>query len=119
MMTIHDALSHFLGDHVASAIAGAAGGAVRWLTLRQGWRDGLASLIVGCLCSIYLSPLVEPMIDLAFGKIVAEEAKRAALSGFVIGVGGIMVSGFLLDFWAIRREQLRSGGNTDPKGDVG
>lgn len=108
-MTVGDVLQAVFGEHVAAAISGAAGGAVRWFTVKQGWRDGFASIVVGALCSIYLSPLVEPMIDVAFGKIIASEAKRAGLAGFVIGVGGILVSGFIIDFWNIRREQLRSG----------
>jgi len=108
-MTVGEMMHHVFGDQTAAAISGAAGGAVRWLTVRQGWRDGAASIVVGALCSIYLSPLVEPMIDATFGKIIASEAKRAGLAGFVIGVGGILVSGFIIDFWNIRREQLRSG----------
>lgn len=109
VMTFADMMQSVFGEQTAAAISGAAGGAVRWMTVRQGWRDGLISVVVGSICSIYLSPLVEPMIDASLGKVIASEAKRAGLAGFIIGVGGILVSGFIIDFWKIRRGQLQAG----------
>lgn len=115
-MTVNDILSAVFGDQTAAAISGSAGGAVRWVALKQGWKDGVASIFVGCLCSIYLSPLVEPLVEIAFGKIIGSETRRAGLAGFMIGIGGIMVTGLVIDFWTVRRAQLREGIKKGPQG---
>lgn len=114
-MTVGDILSSVFGEQTAAAISGAAGGAVRWVALKQGWKDGAASLFVGCLCSIYLSPLVEPLVETAFGRIIASETKRAGLAGFMIGIGGIMVTGLIIDFWTVRRAQIRGDSKKGPQ----
>ena len=44
-----------------AALAGALGGIVRWVTLREHWRDGVLSLLVGSICAVYLGPLVAPL----------------------------------------------------------
>ena len=36
-----------------AALAGALGGIVRWVTLREHWRDGVLSLLVGSICAVY------------------------------------------------------------------
>ena len=47
----------FSGDGRA-AVAGALGGVVRWITLREHWTDGLASLLVGAILMIVSDPEV-------------------------------------------------------------
>lgn len=88
------------------AIAGALGGIVRWLTLRTSILDGIISIVVGGICAVFLGPLLIPMIEKFFGEIVIANSSRAGLSGFVIGIGGVGVSGFVLDLLAHRREAL-------------
>lgn len=83
-------------DAGAAALAGAAGGLVRWMTLRENWRDGIVSLLVGTLCAIYAGPLVEPMLAPVIGKIAAG-SDAAGFSSFVVGLGGIGISGFVID----------------------
>jgi hypothetical protein len=89
-------------------IAGVAGGIVRWATLKEKWPDGLISILVGALCSVFVGPaafpLMGPLID--FSKIDPNSAK--SLAGFMIGAGGILVAGFLIDLWRERRRQLRT-----------
>lgn len=92
------------------AIAGALGGVVRWLTLKQPPLDGLVSIVVGGICAVYVGPailpIMRPIID--FGGVDPEAAQ--GLGGFLVGIGGILVSGFLLDLWQLRRKLLKDGG---------
>jgi membrane associated rhomboid family serine protease len=97
-----------------AAIAGAAGGIVRWVTLREHWKDGLLSLLVGAICAIYLGPLVAPLIEPVVGKI-APESDGAGFSSFVVGLGGISLSGFLIDLIRARRAETK-GRRNDPRG---
>jgi hypothetical protein len=110
-MTITDALKALLGEHGAIAVAGAAGGIVRWLTLRESWRNGVTSVIVGSVCAVYLEPLALPALEPILGKVIANPSKLSNLSAFLVGIGGIMVSGFVIDLWTARRRQLSSTGD--------
>lgn len=95
-----------VGEKGQLAVAGALGGVVRWLSLREDWKDGLISIAVGAICAVYVSPLAIPLFDSVLGKIVVDAASRHSFSGFVIGVGGIAVSGLVLDVWKARRRQV-------------
>ena len=78
-------------------VAGAAGGFVRWVTLRERFVEGMASIACGAICAVYLSPLAVPMISSAFGALHMSEAQQVGFSGFVIGLGGVFVSGLVID----------------------
>jgi hypothetical protein len=95
-----------IGEKGQLAVAGALGGVVRWLSLREDWKDGLVSITVGAICAVYLSPLAIPLFDSVLGKIVVDAAARHSFSGFLIGIGGIAVSGLVLDIWKARRTQV-------------
>jgi len=99
------------GPTVQVALAGAAGGLVRWITLRSPWQDGGLMIIVGGLSAIYLGPLAEPAITALIGSFVIDEISRKTFSGFAIGLGGIGVAGIVIDFWKTKRSG--SGGNRD------
>lgn len=101
---------HWLfGEKGQLAIAGALGGVVRWLSLREDWRSGVISLVVGAICAAYVAPLAIPVFDSVLGKIVPDEASRVGFAGFVIGVGGIAVAGLIMDVWKARRRQISGG----------
>lgn len=85
-----------------AALAGAAGGFVRALTLREKLQEGVASLIVGAFCAIYAAPLTLGVI----GPVLRSLIKPDALDGFcafATGVCGMAVVGFLLDMWKFYR----------------
>ena len=104
-----DSLLEWLwSDPGKAVLAGAAGGIVRWLTLREKWSDGIVSIVVGALCALYLGPIVEPMLTPLIGKI-APNGDAAGFSSFFIGVGGISASGFVLDVWRGRRSAIKEG----------
>lgn len=97
---------HWLTSDVGKAvIAGALGGLVRWVTLKENKRDGLASLIVGAICALYIGPLAEPLLTPLIGSI-SPGNDAAGFSSFVVGLGGISLAGFLLDFIRSRRIAL-------------
>lgn len=103
----------------SAVLAGALGGVVRWITLRERVRDGIASVAAGAICAVYLGPIIQPAITPLIGSFVLEESSRAAFGGFVLGLGGITVSGFVIDFlksWARRSQTERDDGPAPPKG---
>jgi len=100
-----DLIQWLFTDPGRAAIAGAAGGVVRWVTLRHDWREGLTGLLVGSLCAIYLGPLAEPLLAPVIGRIAPGDS-AAGFASFVIGLGGISIAGFILDVIKARRRVL-------------
>lgn len=98
---------------VKLAVAGALGGAVRWATLKQPPLDGLVSVFVGSICAVYIGPAIQPILRpiVDFAGIDAESMQ--GLGGFLVGIGGILVSGFILDLWQMRRKLLKQSGGSD------
>lgn len=102
-----DWLTWMATPETRAAVAGAAGGVVRWITLREKPRVGITSIIVGAICSIYLQPLVVPLLE----PVVkfAPDANVAGFAGFVVGLAGTTVSGLLIDFFRLRRAEIKKG----------
>lgn len=92
-------LEWLIGDRGPAIVAGALGGVVRWITLHERTRDGIASIVVGAICASYLTPLVLPALTPVIGSFVGDELNRSGFSGFIIGLAGITVSGFFIDFF--------------------
>lgn len=88
-------------DTAKAILAGAAGGVVRWATLRHNWREGIGAIAVGALCAIYLGPIVEPLLESTIGKI-SPHGDPAGFAAFVVGLGGISLTGLILDTIAAR-----------------
>lgn len=97
------------------AIAGALGGVVRWLTLKQPPLDGAISVIVGAICALYVGPAIHPLLRPVVDFAGVDPDAVQGLGGFLVGIGGILVSGFLIDIWQLRRKMLKQqqGGATD------
>lgn len=91
-----------------AALAGAAGGIVRWVTLRENWKDGLMSLTVGTICALYLGPLVAPILEPVIGAI-APGRDGNGFASFVVGLGGISLSGFIIDVIRARSNSGKGG----------
>lgn len=104
----------FLADKGQLLLAGGLGGVVRWLTLRDKFPDGIISIVVGGICAVYLSPLALPALGPMLGAIGMSSDNSASLSGFMIGLGGITVSGIVMDAWRARK-RLIDGPNPPPK----
>lgn len=97
----------FNGDKANLLLAGALGGVVRWMTLRDHWSDGLISIFVGAICALYLSPLAIPALTPVLGNLSIAPESTIGVSGFLVGIGGITASGFVLDLWRARRRMIR------------
>lgn len=95
------------GDKAQLLIAGALGGIVRWMTLRDHWTDGLISMVVGGLSAMYLAPLAVPSLIPVLGNVSVSPENVGPLSGFLLGIGGITVSGFFIDAWRLRRRMMK------------
>lgn len=115
-MTLGEFIKSLIGDQGIAALAGAAGGVVRWLTLRSRlWPDGVISIVVGGLSALYLGPLAQPAIEALLGGVIGDEASRQSFSGFILGIGGISVSGFVMDFWERGHKRKGQGDGDDAK----
>lgn len=110
-----DFLAWMTTDAGKAALAGALGGLVRWLTLRERWQDGAMSLIVGSICALYLGPLVEPILEPVIGKI-APDGDADGFAAFVVGLGGISIASVLIEIFRARAgkvDQNNGGGHGD------
>lgn len=87
-------------------LSGALGGVVRWLTLRDHWSDGIVAIIVGAICALYLAPLAVPSLSHWVGDLGVADDSVSGLSGFLIGLGGITVSGLVMDLWRAKRRAV-------------
>ncbi len=93
-----------------AALAGAAGGIVRWITLRHSWKEGATTLVVGAICAIYLGPVALPVVEASVGKILPG-GDMSGLSSFLVGIGGISLSGMIMDIFDRRRRDRKGGGD--------
>jgi hypothetical protein len=100
-----DVVSWLWSEPGRAALAGALGGIVRWVTLRENWRDGMLSLLVGSICAVYLGPLVQPILDPVIGKL-APGGDAAGFASFCVGIGGMSISGLLIDVFRARRRRV-------------
>jgi MFS family permease len=91
-------LNKIFGDGAAgAAVAGALGGLVRWITLREHWVDGMIAVFIGGIAAVYLSPLVFPLVGPILSVVIDEPEPRERLSSFLTGLAGIAIIGFLID----------------------
>jgi hypothetical protein len=95
-----------------AAVAGALGGIVRWVTLRHNWREGSFTLIVGSICAMYLGPVALPIVEGTIGKIVPQ-GDMSGLSSFLVGIGGISLSAFIIDIFDRTRFFKKPGEKND------
>ncbi len=76
-------------DPIIIAISGAAGGAVRAVALRERFWQAISSIAVGLICAEYLAQAAVPYMP---------EKTSPTTTGFLIGIAGIALVGFVLDF---------------------
>lgn len=103
-MSLHDFLAS-LGIKGSVVIAGAAGGLVRWFAVKAHPVDGIIAIVVGAIMAAYAAPLALPIVDAILGHVIVEEEARAGFSGFIMGLGGVSVVGYILE----RIRSMRNG----------
>lgn len=96
-------------------VAGGLGGLIRWITLRESLANGLLSIASGAIFASYLAPFARPALawlftwlDLPDG-MTPSDGSEFGLAGFIMGIAGLSVSGFVLDVLKARRQRLRDG----------
>lgn len=80
------------------ALSGAAGGAVRAIRFKENRKQAAASVFVGALCAIYLEPIAEAYLP--------PQISHPGI-GFLIGVAGIALVGFVQDFVQAYRSRVK------------
>lgn len=97
------------GEAGRAALAGAAGGLVRWLTSeRRRIRDGIVSVIAGALMARYASPVMLAILERWIGEMSGDVAGAA---GFASGLAGMSLTKLILG--AIDANARRLGGRPD------
>ena len=84
---------------------------MRWVTLQESWRDGLASIAVGGICAVYLGPLVEPGIGWLVDGLDLDADQETGFSGFVVGIGSVTVTGLGLDVLRLKAKPFSLEGS--------
>lgn len=91
------------GSTLALAAAGAAGGFYRWIVLRPKLSDGLIAVAAGTIAASIFGPILSSIIITVIpavpflGTVVVTEAQALPAGGFLAGLLGISVAGFLVD----------------------
>ncbi len=99
--------SWFTGPGGQVAFAGAFGGLVKSITLRERPLEGLGSLIVGTACSVYASPIALVVFEPMIGRLVTKPGALDTFAGFSAGIAGMALVGFILDVWRGWRRVVR------------
>ncbi len=78
---------------------------MRWLTLRDDLKEGIANIVVGGLCAIYMGPYAVAFVEKWTGIAVTDQGGN--LGAFMVGLFGMALAGFLIDVAKFaRRKQL-------------
>ena len=108
---ISDWLASLATPEARAALSGAAGGIVRWITLREALTVGPLSVLVGAICAVYLQPFVIPFLEPALK--IAPSANVSGFAGFAVGLAGTTVARTLIDLFRSRRADLKKGARDD------
>lgn len=79
-------------------VAGAVGSLVRTITLREGFLQSLRTVAIGAPCAFYGTPIAVVLFRPFMGS--ASENAIHGFAGFVSGIGGAIIVGWILDTWA-------------------
>lgn len=87
------------------AISGMCGGITRWIALQERWwPDGLGTIVTGVTAGVFLWPLAQPLIEPALGRLDMDPTTSVMFGGFVTGLMGVSIIGWLLDVVRAKRE---------------
>jgi len=89
------------------AVAGAFGGLVKSITMRERLIEGVGSLIVGTACSVYASPIALIIFEPALGRLVTKPGALDQFAGFTAGIAGMAIVAFILEAWRGWRRLVR------------
>lgn len=96
------------GEAGRAALAGAAGGLVRWLmSERRRIRDGMVSIIAGMLMARYATPLMMAMLESYFGTLRGDVQGTA---GFAAGIVGMSLAKLIMGMIEAHARRIGGGG---------
>ena len=100
-----------LPEHVPLiAISGFFGGLARWIALKERlWPDGLGTLVTGMTVAVFLWPVGQPFLEPAIGKLEMDPVTAMMFGGFVTGLMGVSMIGWLLDIVRAKRGGQNAG----------
>jgi hypothetical protein len=101
-------LSVLVGNQFAQlTFAGAVGGLVRWAVTRESWKSGLPAVGVGLVTAPIFGSAVIPLLAPVADFTNADPVAAVLMSGYVIGVGGLVLPMTIMDIIDKRRRMLR------------
>ncbi|UFM64256.1 hypothetical protein LOS78_01915 [Paracoccus sp. MA] len=99
------------GEAGRAALAGAAGGLVRWLmSERRRIRDGIVSIIVGTLMARYATPITMAVLESWFGEMKGDVQNTA---GFATGIIGMSLAKLIMGMFEAHVRRINGGGQPD------
>ncbi|RDW14441.1 hypothetical protein [Paracoccus thiocyanatus] len=99
------------GEAGRAALAGAAGGLVRWLmSERRRIRDGVVSVIAGALMARYASPVMLALLERWLGEMSGDVGGAA---GFAAGLAGMSLAKLTLAILDANYRRITGGGQSD------
>lgn len=99
------------GEAGRAALAGAAGGLVRWLIAsRRRLRDGVVSIFVGMLMASYATPLMMAVLERYIGGLQGDVQGTA---GFAAGIVGMSVTRLAMGMVEAYARRIGGGGHPD------
>ena len=105
---LQEALFVLRSESAQLALAGASGAIVAALTEWGGFIALARTVVVGALCAIYLSDLAVPLLAALLPVIKLKEASSVTLSGFIMGIVGIIFIELIIYAMQLRRAALTS-----------
>lgn len=89
--------------------AGLAGSAVSAAMEWTGILPAIRKIVIGTLAALYLSPLAVPMLGWILDGLHVPDENTTGLSGFLMGIVGIVVIEIILKAFNLRRDKLLVG----------
>jgi hypothetical protein len=94
---VERAIDWFQSPVGLTVIAGLAGGVLRWITLKERPRDGIATALAGALTAAFIGPLVAQ-----FFGIGPENLPLLVGVSFITGIGGISIGAIIISLFKDR-----------------
>jgi len=87
--------------------SGFFGGVARWIALQEkAWPDGLGTVVTGATVALFLWPVAEPMLEPMLGQLEMEPTTAVMFGGFVTGLMGVSIIGWILDVIRAKRKEI-------------
>lgn len=91
------------------AFSGFCGGIARWFALKERWwPDGLGTIVTGTTVAAFMWPVAEPILEPFLGRLDMEPSTAVMFGGFITGLMGVSLIGWVLDVIRAKREDANA-----------